>query len=330
VSPRPLLPSVCAGAALALAAVRAESAPTYDWLRRYEVPAGCPTEPAFRHALAERVGWPLADAFARLRLEVEIRRSAGGSSWQGRSSVKDESDTTTTRSVAGASCEAVVEALSLIAALSVGSAPPPEPPSPEAPLGSAEPAADAGAAQPARGTQDGLRLGPVAWLLLDTAVAPQAAMGLGAGVSLHWQREGSWSPELQVGVLQLHSEQPPAAPALGSRFEVTAVHANLCPLELLSSNTWSVRPCLEVEGGRISGTGVGSSLLRRTERRGPWLSSGVSLRAAAAVWGPLSLAASAGATLPWVRHEFFVEPDRLIFRVPSLGWRATGSLAATF
>jgi hypothetical protein len=48
------------------------------------------------------------------------------------------------------------------------------------------------------------------------------------------------------------------------------------------------------------------------------------------LWGPLTLGAAIGATFPCVRHAFFLEPDTLVYRVPTLGWRAGASLTASF
>lgn len=108
-----------------LSSARAEAARAYDWLRRYDVADSCPAESAFRRAIGERLERPLGEAFARLRLEVNITRDASGSGWVGQLSVKDETGTATTRELAGASCDSVFAALSLMAALSADGAPAP-------------------------------------------------------------------------------------------------------------------------------------------------------------------------------------------------------------
>jgi len=299
-----------------------EPARTYDWLRRYDVADSCPAELAFRRALGERLERPLGEAFARLRLEVNITRDASGSGWVGQLSVKGETGTATTREIAGASCDSVFAALSLLAALSADGAPAPEP------VPSVDPVMDAGVSPRAERERGGVRAGPAVWALLDSAVAPQLAAGFGAGVRLEWRGEGAWSPELQLGALSLRSERRPDALSAGSRFAVSALQTSFCPLRMISSQTWSARPCVQLEGGRISAAGAGSALVRSTERHGLWLSSGVSLQGGAVLWGPLTLGAAIGATFPWVRHEFFLEPDTLVYRVPAVGWRAGASLTA--
>lgn len=303
-----------------------EAARPYDWLRRYDVADSCPAEHAFRRALGERLERPLGEAFARLRLDVNITRDASGSGWVGQLSVKDETGTATAREIAGASCDSVFAALSLMAALSADGAPAPEP----RPVSSFEPAADAGVSLPGERERDDLRAGPAVWALLDSAIAPQLARGFGAGVRLEWRSDDAWSPELQLGALSLRSERRPDALSFGSRFAVSALQTSFCPLRVISSKTWSARPCVQLEVGRISGAGVGSALVRSTERHGLWLSSGANLQGGAVLWGPLTLGASIGATFPWVRHEFFLEPDTLVHRVPTVGWRAGASLTASF
>jgi hypothetical protein len=301
-----------------------EPARLYDWLRRYDVADGCPAELTFRRALGERLERPLGEAFARLRLEVNITRGASGSGWVGQLSVTDETGAATTREVAGASCDSVVAALRLLAAMSADAAPAPEP------VPSIESVVDTGVSLGAERERDGLRVGPAVWALLDSTVAPELATGFGAGLRLEWRSDDVWNPELQIGALSLRSEARPDALSFGSRFALTAVETSFCPLRLLSSHAWSVRPCVQLDIGRISGAGVGSELARSTERHGLWLSSGASLQGDAALWGALTLGAAVGATFPWVRHEFFLEPDTLVYRVPAVGWRAGASLAASF
>jgi hypothetical protein len=161
-------------------------------------------------------------------------------------------------------------------------------------------------------------------------MAPSPALGAGVGINLDWQQEGIWSPWLQLSGEVLQSSQQLRGTALQSELQITALNTTLCPLRLLAHDTWSLRPCVALEAGRITGTGTGSALLRREERHGLWLSSGVSLRAAVSLWAPLELSTALGATLPWVRHEFFFAPDIVAFQVPALGWRATGSLTGMF
>lgn len=88
------------------------------WLARYTAEAGCPDEKAFREALESRLGRAPESALGHVRLTVELSRAAGAQAWRGQLLVTDAADLTTTREVEDASCEAVVHALTLVAALS--------------------------------------------------------------------------------------------------------------------------------------------------------------------------------------------------------------------
>ena len=311
-----------------VATAAAQEQRSYDWLRGYRVEAECPSEQEFRQRLSARVGRSLVDAFARLRLEVTILRGQGSGMLTGRLRVRDDTGAISTREVEGQACSSVLEALSLVAALSADAAPP---------LQTVAPAAEPEDTPPvlARVGKDGLELGPVAFAVLDTAAAPGVALGVGGGVSLSWLGNGFWSPRLQLSALLMQSRQPLASSAaqsegVESEFFVSALNATLCPLQLLAGSHGSLRPCVEFEAGRITGAATGAALALQNERHGVWLNSGLNLRASLALWGPFELASSFGASLPWVRHEFFLAPDTMIFQVPALGWRATGSLAAAF
>jgi hypothetical protein len=294
-------------------------------LRGYDVIAACPSEQAFRRTLQQRVSQPLSDAFARVRLELRVAWTADARMLVGRLSVKDAAAVVTTREVESGSCASIIEALSLVAALSADGSPRPE-------LVAAAQPRDQGATSPvsARAERSEFRAGPTLLALMDSAAAPSPALGVGVGINLLWQRQGSWSPWLQLSGERLQNRQRLGDTALESQLELTALNATLCPLQLLAHETWSLRPCVALEGGRITGTGTGSALVQRAARHAVWLSSGLSLRAGVSLWGPLELSTSVGATLPWVRHEFFFAPDIVAFRVPALGWRAAGSVTAMF
>jgi hypothetical protein len=189
---------------------------------------------------------------------------------------------------------------------------------------------DLGSSAAARASEREFSAGIAALVLVDSAVAPGTASGFGVGVELEWQGDRWWSPWLQLAGSRLESREALDGGQISARFTVSSLAASACPVRVLGGSRWALRPCLSLEAGSISGAGSGSAVSRTIERRGLWLSSGLSLRGSVTVWGPLQVATSIGATLPWVRHEFFLAPDTLAFAIPALGWRGTGSLAATF
>ena len=87
-----------------------------DWLERYEVESACPAAATFRSMVLGRlIDHP--DALARLRVQVEISRSAGA--WLGRLSSADVDGRRIWREVVDGSCSALAQALSWVVALSV-------------------------------------------------------------------------------------------------------------------------------------------------------------------------------------------------------------------
>ena len=307
---------------------RAEAARSFDWLRSYDVVAGCPSEQTFRQGLAARVERPVSEAFARLRLEIEIHPIRDSRAWIGILRVRNEdARLLTERELSGTSCASVSEALSLVAALSADAAAPPEhATSLEAVAEPRDRGAAARPAAPARAFKTGL----AALALVDSAAAPGVATGLGVGAQLEWLHDGGWSPWLQLAGVRLVSREALDGGQIQARFVVTALQAEVCPWRLLGGSFWALRPCVGLEAGSISGAGAGPAVARTIGRRGLWLSSALSLRGSLRVWGPLELAATLGATLPWVRHEFLLAPDTFAFAIPGFGWRGAGSLAATF
>lgn len=306
---------------------RAEAARSFDWLRSYEVVAGCPSEQAFRQSLAARVEQPVSEAFARLRLEIEVHRARDSHVWLGALRVRNEdAQLLSEREVSGASCASVSEALSLMAALSAdASAPLDQPTTPEA----VPERRDHGTTAAPAAARD-FRTGVAALALADSAAAPGIATGLGVAIQIEWQHQSGWSPGLQLAASRLENRQTLDSGQIHARFVVTALQASACPWRVLGDSSWALRPCAGLEAGSISGAGTGVAVARTIARRGLWLSSELSLRGSLKIWGPLELATSLGATVPWVRHEFFLAPDRVVFGIPRLGWRGTGSLAATF
>jgi hypothetical protein len=109
-----------------LAPAHAQPARAYDWLRSYDVITACPSEQAFRHTLQQRLDRPLSEAFARMRLELRVVATAEVGTLLGRLNVKDAAGVVTTREVESGSCASIIEALSLVAALSGDGSPPPE------------------------------------------------------------------------------------------------------------------------------------------------------------------------------------------------------------
>lgn len=279
------------------------------------------------------------EALERLRVRVDVSRRARSGSLIGSLRVDDPAGRHLEREVADPSCPALVHALSLVVALSIddsASAPgigelPPreladqwgEAPDPFAP----EPVDQR---PPER--RDSFTMGPLVIASMQSALAPEPLIGLGLGAAFEWEAAGPWSPRLEVaGVRFERSEATLSSGLLLTRYEAWIGNASFCPLRLGSGEPWSLRPCVDVDAGRLTASGSGRGVISPQQRHAPWASSGLSLRAAVApLSAPVQLAATLGGFLALFQHEFYFAPDIEAFEVPAFGWRASARAAVAF
>jgi hypothetical protein len=287
-------------------------------LASYEVDASCPSQEVFGARVLARLGERGVRAES-VQLGVEIVRGAEQHGFEGRLHAREEGEMASTREVQGASCSEVVEALALLAALSletrggVNASEPVEPPPPPEPAPAAK----------------SWRLGPLALALAQSAAAPEGALGAGVGVGLQLPAYGALRPWVMLSVYRtLQSSAALPDSVAQARFHLTAVYTVACPVRWPAEGSWSLRPCLDFDLGRLTGRGLGSE--RIETRRGLWASAGLAGRGEVHVWGPVWLAALVGAVVPMARHEFYFAPDAVVFRVPAMGWRGAGFISLLF
>src|SRR5262245_26229032 len=95
------------------ASARAEN----GWLEHYEAAASCPTASTFREFVQQRmVG--AGDTLERLRVRVDVSREQGSGSFVANLRVDDAAGGRVEREVGDPSCAALMQALSLVVALS--------------------------------------------------------------------------------------------------------------------------------------------------------------------------------------------------------------------
>jgi hypothetical protein len=307
----------------------------------YEVPRGC----------AERADW-LASVVARLppllqthpllttlSVRVQIIASREGDVYAGELMSSSAASLADARSVRGATCDEVLDALSLVGALgleriatrtaipndageaaAVGPAANDLAANDAAAIGAEAPVA----ASPAR---RGARLGAVAFALWQGALVPGQPLALGAGVRWAWSTP-AWQPLILVGASASLPEERSLEGGGRVRYEHWSTHAVACPWRFPQSGAWGVRPCAELDVGRSSGEGVNVDAAAR--RSAPWLSAGAQLRAELAVWDRLELGVSFAAIAPLWRAHFFFYPGVERFDTPALGFRSNGSATVLF
>jgi hypothetical protein len=67
---------------------------------------------------------------------------------------------------------------------------------------------------------------------------------------------GLWSPRLAVAGLRFTGPEATLSDGqLLTRFDAWIANASFCPLRLGSGEPWSLRPCLDVDAGRLTASG---------------------------------------------------------------------------
>jgi hypothetical protein len=333
---------MCLAAASWAVGVPAFAEPSSDWLAEYAVAPSCPAPVTFRSMVERRlVGRP--EALERARVQVEISASAAAGSFLGQVGVLDAAGHRISRELADTSCDALAHALSLIVALGVdelgdAAAEPafaangaavasrdewgPDPPESEG--------LDSGAA--AHGAERSrFRVGALVRSAVQSGFAPRPVLGIGGGVRLEWDGTGPWSPQLDLAAMSFDSPRFTHSADAQVQFDALMLDASLCPLDLVAAAAWSMRPCLDLEAGRLTVSGSGRAVARPQARSAPWLSSGVSLQGGVAPWaGPVQLSLAVGGFVPLFRSQFHFSPNIEAFEVPAAGWHTSAGLGMVF
>lgn len=285
----------------------------------YTVAPTCPSQAAFGQALRARLPASLHAYVLMRELTVSIRREpldgAGSFRYVGELGTRREALPGGSRSVQGSSCEEVALALTLIGALSVeqlaesqggalaarvpGAVPEKDSPAPEA--------------RPARP-----RLGPVAFALLQSLVL-QTGVDLGLGLSSRWD-QAVFQPWFMLGVYWGGGEAGIDGASARARLEHVSSHMVGCVLRFPSSGLFSLRPCLDIDIGRLRGEGVDVGGAARHSAL--WASLGLQLRFDFALGEHVQLGGLLGGVLPLARPRFYFLPSTTLFEVDPLGFRA--------
>lgn len=300
----------------------------------YRVPPECPERQAWHAALSVRLLDAAAAARLAQRLTLEIRRSEQDA---GEYVGAIDGRPGAAREVRGATCEEVLEALSLITAIGAepASTPPPEPD--RAPAASAWELSPAemrrlleqdDASAPAPAAVAGVGLGVTTFALLETTASPRLGLNYGIGASLRWRTE-TLEPWLFVGIYRGVGEQV-AVPDSGAltRFTRWSTYVVGCPLRWALHDAVALRPCLDLDLGQLTGEGLEVGSARR--RRALLASTGLELRLEWSPWPALQLSAMFGGVVPLARPRFYLRPQLTTFEVAPVGLRAGGLASLLF
>lgn len=311
---------------------------------RYAVAEGCPTRKDWAQALDARLPEALRTHPALGRLTIDISQVAGrgGVRYTGElgSIVVEPVDgkPAQPRQVSGGSCAEVVQALTLIAALELQRAVATPPPA------LAEMAADVPDALPqdgrdvvppedmapaADGVRDpnALRVGPVAFALLQSGRAPSWTADMGAGVVLRWNTE-NLQPWVLLGVSWGRDEMPVGGRDGLARFERWSSYFVGCPLRFPRQTALGVRPCASLDVGRMSGQGL--RVNDAAESAALLASAGLDVRLEWSILDRLELGALFGGAVALSRPRFYFAPEITALEVAPGGLRTGASASLSF
>jgi hypothetical protein len=312
----------------------------------YDAPVGCPDVTWFSEELQRR-----SSSASVLEGAVRVRVDVRGDHFSGRvQRVRFASDLGS-REVEDESCEQVVEALALIAALlltpnAVDSltplprSPDQEPPAPPVHVRKRSEASRPTGPVPlppqGSSTAQNLRLsqGISIGLAAQTSLAPYVGFGPRLGYRLLLQSP-RWGSELGLSLTRIQSARIVATSVGAAETTYTAGRLSACQLFPLVERLWGA-PCAMLDIGQLRGRGTVTGGQSHT-RSALWLSPGLLGKLEWRVRSPLIFALTAGAFFPLSRPEFHftVEGEdqsrRTIQRVPEkFGLSADLTLGALF
>jgi hypothetical protein len=219
-----------------------------------------------------------------------------------------------TREVPGRTCQEVVSAMALIAALMVDplaltSEAPVARPAPSSPAPPSVPVP-----KPRSPAERAWVFGVEPRLTARTAVAPDLAWGEALGLLVIWQGS-SLRPSLQLSV---HRARASTSQSFGSAdLTWTAGQLTLCPWGVQPGPRWDLRACALLQIGRLLGTGYATP--DPAEAAIFWSSVGGQLEARVELLGPLWLGLEAALLRPFSRESFYLAPSQSLHRVPTWG-----------
>jgi hypothetical protein len=299
----------------------------------YEVPADCPNRQQWRDALSSRLPERWRARAEAHDFTVRIERSPAHAHFEP-SHVgtlgTSQAGANATRTVSGASCRAVADALALIAAFEMqrtDAAPLPAS-APEQPgIGPAGDGPNDLQTTTAPAPSHRLQLGITGFVLLQSITAPGLTADVGLGLTVSWQTE-ILQPWLMFGVYWGDDQVELGDRQAEAEFERWSAHVVGCPLRFPRRSAAAVRPCLNVDLGLLEGRGRGVSLARGS----PALlaSAGAEVRLEWVVMEALELGAGVGGVLTLSRPRFYFSPEFTALEVPAAGLRASASARVSF
>lgn len=312
-------------AAVAAAGAAEEDTGTKPVEVHFDGPEGCSGANAFFGSVRSRTDRVRRADADEPRTTVQVRLSREHGHVVGELRMSDDRGETDTRRVQGASCDEVVEALSLTAALALDPSArlfvPPAAPSTDdaatrterdqpvpAAVTTTVPTPSASASRPAPGFE--LGAGLVGLAVLSGSFSP----GIGVAARKNLGRDGRFRPTLGLGLAYVRNDvlQSPQ----DAEVALAAMGATVCPLRWAAS-ILTVQPCALVLAGWLSATGRQVTHVDTVDRS--WLSAGLTVRTAAFLGRGFSLELEGGISAPLVKRRFFATvPSNVVAETPTI------------
>jgi hypothetical protein len=289
----------------------------------YSAPAGCGTRASFVAELEARTPRvrvvDAGDSVTMASVEL-LDRTTG---IVGQLSLREPSGMETLRAVAGKSCEEVVAALALIAAVLVDPEAITHTPA-AAPAAPAAPAASPSREEPHPRAQPPLS---------ETTLRFRPSLGTGAAVTSTVAPSVSFAPALELGLeLERGGVRGPMLLLSFERFSSSTVtrragvadfstllgRVSLCPLRWPASGVAFLAPCGAFEAGSLH-VDV-SQTIDEKEPTVLWLAAGPGLHLEMRPLRVLGVELDLLGIFPLVRDTFFFSPRIEVFSIPVVGW----------
>ena len=312
----------------------------------FDAPAGCSSIDAFYQGVRVRTDRVRPALVGEAGLQIRVRLFRIGTTIRGELKFGDQQGESETRRVDGLSCNEVVEALSLTAALALD---------PSASLLSgrnglgtdelayrarkaapaltaSKPATttgqpDSGAFQPEGSganhadPESGKRVDVFARAMMASYVTPGLEFGAEFGVRLIFPVRGSL--RASIGLQGFYVSNDILVNADTGNFNLTGAVMTLCPLQYAPVRWVEFGACGFAAGGWLDARGIGLSHPLSVGRT--WWVSGVSSLASLQIFGPWRVELAAGLALPLLERKFRTDwPERNVGKTPSpslqVGW----------
>jgi hypothetical protein len=302
----------------------------------FDAPEGCSSGDAFFGFVRSRTDRVRRAEGHELHATLQVRLGRQHGQVQGELRVVDDHGGTDTRKVQGGSCDEVVQALSLTAALALDPAALMNPPA-------TSPTEAVAAPTSTDLSQESSRVPrppepepeKVATIPAETVSAPPLpipSFELAVGPMAMGVLSGQWSPGIRLAGRKTFGQEGAFTPTLGLHLDYArndvfrspgsaqvtfaGMGATVCPLRLRAS-ILTVQPCALLVGGWLFASGRQLTVVDSAARF--WLSAGATLRAAVALGLGVSVELEGGLSAPFFKRRFWVSvPANVIAETPSI------------